>query len=145
MGAKIVREGGLEDFGRDRRIGLKIIARACEELLRQIVLNLGLEGAVVVENVRESTPHFGYNAASGKYEDLIAAGVIDATKVTRTAPAECGLHRFVDADDRSDDQRDSRAQIGAHGRRSGGHGLLTKRATRGVGRYKRYERPHPIR
>jgi chaperonin GroEL len=45
-----------------------------------------MEGAVVVEHVRESTdPHFGYNAASGKYEDLIAAGVIDPTKVTRTA------------------------------------------------------------
>jgi chaperonin GroEL len=70
----------------DEQIGLKIIARACEEPLRQIVLNSGLEGAVVVEKVRESTdPHFGYNAASGKYEDLIAAGVIDPTKVTRTA------------------------------------------------------------
>ena len=67
---------------RDRNI----IARACEEPLRQIVLNSGLEGAVVVEKVRESKdPHFGYNAATGKYEDLIAAGVIDPTKVTRTA------------------------------------------------------------
>jgi chaperonin GroEL len=70
----------------DEQIGLKIIARACEEPLRQIVLNSGLEGAVVVEKVRESKdPHFGYNAATGKYEDLIAAGVIDPTKVTRTA------------------------------------------------------------
>ena len=70
----------------DEQIGLNIIARACEEPLRQIVLNAGMEGAVVVEHVRESTdPHFGYNAASGKYEDLIAAGVIDPTKVTRTA------------------------------------------------------------
>jgi chaperonin GroEL len=70
----------------DEQIGLKIIARACEEPLRQIVLNAGLEGAVVVEKVRESSdPHFGYNAATGKYEDLIAAGVIDPTKVTRTA------------------------------------------------------------
>jgi chaperonin GroEL len=70
----------------DEQIGLNIIARACEEPLRQIVLNSGLEGAVVVEKVRESKdPHFGYNAQSGKYEDLIAAGVIDPTKVTRTA------------------------------------------------------------
>jgi len=70
----------------DEQIGLKIIARACEEPLRQIVLNAGLEGAVVVEKVRESTdPHFGYNAATGKYEDLVVAGVIDPTKVTRTA------------------------------------------------------------
>ncbi len=70
----------------DEQIGLKIVARACEEPLRQIVLNAGLEGAVVVEKVRENKdPHFGYNAATGKYEDLIAAGVIDPTKVTRTA------------------------------------------------------------
>jgi chaperonin GroEL len=70
----------------DEQIGLNIIARACEEPLRQIVLNSGLEGAVVVEKVREnSDPHFGYNAATGVYEDLIAAGVIDPTKVTRTA------------------------------------------------------------
>jgi chaperonin GroEL len=70
----------------DEQIGLNIIARACEEPLRQIVLNSGLEGAVVVEKVRENKdPHFGYNAATGNYEDLIAAGVIDPTKVTRTA------------------------------------------------------------
>jgi chaperonin GroEL len=70
----------------DEQIGLKIVRRACEEPMRQIVLNAGLEGAVVVEKVRESdSPNFGYNAATGKYEDLIAAGVIDPTKVTRTA------------------------------------------------------------
>ncbi len=81
--AKALQEHKLEG---DEQIGLKIIARACEEPLRQIVLNSGLEGAVVVEKVRESKdPHFGYNAATGKYEDLIAAGVIDPTKVTRTA------------------------------------------------------------
>jgi chaperonin GroEL len=73
-------------FEGDEQIGLTIIARACEEPLRQIVLNSGLEGAVVVEKVRENdNPHFGYNAATDKYEDLIAAGVIDPTKVTRTA------------------------------------------------------------
>jgi chaperonin GroEL len=81
--AKALKDHKLEG---DEQIGLNIIARACEEPLRQIVLNAGLEGAVVVEHVRESNdPHFGYNAATGKYEDLIAAGVIDPTKVTRTA------------------------------------------------------------
>ena len=70
----------------DEQIGLNIIARACEEPLRQIVINSGLEGAVVVEKVRENNdPNFGYNASTGKYEDLTAAGVIDPTKVTRTA------------------------------------------------------------
>jgi chaperonin GroEL len=81
--AKALKDHKLEG---DEQIGLNIIARACEEPLRQIVLNAGLEGAVVVEKVRENKdPHFGYNAASGKYEDLVAAGVIDPTKVTRTA------------------------------------------------------------
>ncbi len=81
--AKVLKNHKLEG---DEQIGLNIIARACEEPLRQIVLNAGLEGAVVVEHVRENKdPHFGYNAATGKYEDLIAAGVIDPTKVTRTA------------------------------------------------------------
>jgi chaperonin GroEL len=81
--AKALQDHKLEG---DEQIGLNIIARACEEPLRQIVLNAGMEGAVVVEKVREnSDPHFGYNAASGQYEDLIAAGVIDPTKVTRTA------------------------------------------------------------
>jgi chaperonin GroEL len=70
----------------DEQIGLNIIVRACEEPLRQIVLNAGLEGAVVVEKVRENKdPNFGYNAETGKYEDLVVAGVIDPTKVTRTA------------------------------------------------------------
>jgi len=81
--AKALKDHKLEG---DEQIGLNIIARACEEPLRQIVLNAGLEGAVVVEHVRESKdPQFGYNASTGKYEDLIAAGVIDPTKVTRTA------------------------------------------------------------
>jgi chaperonin GroEL len=81
--AKALKEHKMEG---DEQIGLNIIARACEEPLRQIVLNSGLEGAVVVEKVRENDdPHFGYNALTGVYEDLIAAGVIDPTKVTRTA------------------------------------------------------------
>jgi len=81
--AKALREHKMEG---DEQIGLTIIARACEEPLRQIVLNAGLEGAVVVEKVRENKdPHFGYNAATGEYGDLVAAGVIDPTKVTRTA------------------------------------------------------------
>jgi chaperonin GroEL len=70
----------------DEQIGLNIVRRACEEPLRQIVLNSGHEGAIVVEKVRLSdNPNFGYNAATDQYEDLTVAGVIDPTKVTRTA------------------------------------------------------------
>jgi chaperonin GroEL len=70
----------------DEQIGVTIVKRACEEPLRQIVSNSGTEGAIVVDKVREnSNPNFGYNAATDSYEDLVAAGVIDPTKVTRTA------------------------------------------------------------
>jgi chaperonin GroEL len=70
----------------DEQIGLDIVRRACEEPLRQIVLNSGHEGAIVVEKVRENeNANFGYNASTDKYEDMVAAGVIDPTKVTRTA------------------------------------------------------------
>jgi len=70
----------------DEQIGVNIVKRACEEPLRQIVINSGTEGAIVVAKVREnSNPNFGYNASTDTYEDLVAAGVIDPTKVTRTA------------------------------------------------------------
>ena len=69
----------------DEQIGVTIVRRALEEPLRQIAANAGQEGAVVVGKVREGKDHFGFNAASEKYEDLVAAGVIDPAKVTRTA------------------------------------------------------------
>ncbi|HUB34028.1 MAG TPA: chaperonin GroEL [Bryobacteraceae bacterium] len=72
--------------GGDEQIGVDIVRRACEEPVRQIVVNSGTEGAIVVEKVREnSNPNFGFNAMTDTYEDLVAAGVIDPTKVTRTA------------------------------------------------------------
>ncbi len=77
----------------DEKTGAKIVLRALEEPLRQIVDNAGEEGAVVVAKVLEGkdkekdpfNPNYGYNALTGKFEDLVKAGVIDPTKVTRTA------------------------------------------------------------
>jgi chaperonin GroEL len=70
----------------DEQIGVNIVKRALEEPLRQIVANAGKEGAVIVERVRaEKNPNVGYNAATEKFEDLVAAGVIDPAKVTRCA------------------------------------------------------------
>jgi chaperonin GroEL len=70
----------------DEKIGAQIVLRSLEEPLRQIVSNAGEEGAVVVAKVLESKDqHYGYNAATGTFEDLVKAGVIDPTKVTRTA------------------------------------------------------------
>ena len=70
----------------DEQIGVDIVKRAMEEPLRQIVINAGEEGAIVLRKVRESdNPNFGYNAQNGQFEDLVKAGVIDPTKVVRTA------------------------------------------------------------
>jgi chaperonin GroEL len=70
----------------DEKIGASIIRRAIEEPLRMIVSNAGEEGAVVIGKIHESKEaNFGYNAGTGVYEDLVASGVIDPTKVTRTA------------------------------------------------------------
>ena len=69
----------------DQKIGIDIIRRALEEPLRQIVTNAGKEGSVVVNAVREGKGNFGYNARTDKFEDMLAAGVIDPTKVSRVA------------------------------------------------------------
>jgi chaperonin GroEL len=69
----------------DQQIGVDIVRRSLEEPLRQIVINAGLEGSVVVNKVKEGKDAFGFNAATEKYEDLLKAGVLDPTKVTRSA------------------------------------------------------------
>jgi chaperonin GroEL len=70
----------------DEQVGVDIVRRALEEPMRIIASNAGVEGSIVVEKVKTSKEkNFGYNAQTGEYEDLVAAGVIDPTKVTRTA------------------------------------------------------------
>jgi chaperonin GroEL len=70
----------------DEQVGVGIVRRACEEPVRQIVLNCGTEGAVVVATIKSNPdPNFGFNASTERYEDLVKAGVIDPAKVTRTA------------------------------------------------------------
>jgi chaperonin GroEL len=70
----------------DEKIGVEIVRRALEEPIRMIAQNAGAEGSIVVSRVKESKDkNFGYNAATDAYEDLVKAGVIDPTKVTRTA------------------------------------------------------------
>ncbi len=69
----------------DEATGAKMVARALEEPLKQIAVNAGLEGGVIVEKVRSLKGANGLNAATGEYEDLVKAGVIDAAKVTRSA------------------------------------------------------------
>ncbi|HYL35021.1 MAG TPA: chaperonin GroEL [Bryobacteraceae bacterium] len=76
---------GLKVSG-DEQIGVNIVRRSSEEPVRQIVGNAGYEGAIVIEKIRAATDHnFGFNAATAQYEDLVKSGVIDPTKVTRSA------------------------------------------------------------
>jgi chaperonin GroEL len=90
-GVALVRAGNIldnfktESEDTDEMIGVNIVKRALEEPLRCIASNAGMEGAVVVGKVREGKDNHGFNAATEKYEDLVAAGVIDPAKVTRTA------------------------------------------------------------
>ncbi|MBC7204950.1 MAG: chaperonin GroEL [Methyloversatilis sp.] len=77
--------GDLRGDNADQDAGIKLIMRAAEEPLRQIVANAGDEPSVVVAKVKEGKGNFGYNAASGEYGDMVEMGVLDPTKVTRTA------------------------------------------------------------
>jgi chaperonin GroEL len=76
----------LKEKEADTKTGIEIVVRALESPIRQIATNAGAEGSIVVEEVRKSrNPSFGYNAAAHEYEDLIKAGIVDPTKVVRTA------------------------------------------------------------
>ena len=76
---------GLKGDNDDQTTGIQIVKRAIEEPLRQIVSNAGGEGSVVVNKVREGVGNFGYNAREDRFEDMLAAGIIDPTKVSRVA------------------------------------------------------------
>jgi chaperonin GroEL len=75
----------IKNDNQDIMLGIKIVKKAIEEPIRQIVINAGEEGSVIVNKVKEGKDSYGYNAATEVYEDLVKAGVIDPTKVTRVA------------------------------------------------------------
>src|SRR5690606_29622865 len=75
----------LENSNEDQAFGIRILARAIEEPLRQIVTNAGEDAAVVLAKVKEGKGTYGYNAASGQYGDMLELGILDPTKVTRLA------------------------------------------------------------
>jgi chaperonin GroEL len=79
------RVGKLQGANADQDAGIRIVLRALEEPLRQIVRNAGEEPPVVLQRVVEGEGNFGYNAATGEYGDLVKMGVLDPCKVTRTA------------------------------------------------------------
>ena len=98
---------GLKLDEADEQIGVDIIRRAIEEPLRMIVQNAGGDGSIVLEKVRSSKDdNFGYNALTDTYEDLVQAGVIDPTKVTRTALQNAASIASPPPHDRSDHRRE---------------------------------------
>ena len=78
-------EIGTANVSTDFDAGFKIVARAAEEPMRQILTNAGLEASVICNTVKAGTDHIGYNAKTDKYENLVESGVIDPAKVTKTA------------------------------------------------------------
>lgn len=75
----------LKGANEDEQTGIQIVRRAIEEPLRQITANAGIEGSIIVQKVKEGKGDFGFNARTEVFEKLLAAGVIDPTKVTRIA------------------------------------------------------------
>src|SRR5207249_937390 len=69
----------------DEQIGVDIVKRAIESPLRALASNAGVEGSIIVQEVKRRKSNDGYNVATGQYEDLVKAGVVDPKKVTRTA------------------------------------------------------------
>jgi chaperonin GroEL len=80
-----VRAKNLHGDNTDQDIGIKIVLRAMEQPLREIMANAGLEPSVVLNNVREHSGNYGYNAQSNEYGDMIEMGILDPTKVVRVA------------------------------------------------------------
>ena len=75
----------LDSLDGDERTGARIVHRALEEPIRQIAENAGADGSIVVDKVRSQSDSIGFNALTGEYEDLVAAGIIDPAMVTRSA------------------------------------------------------------
>ncbi|UCE75620.1 MAG: chaperonin GroEL, partial [Gammaproteobacteria bacterium] len=82
--------GKLKGDNDDQDVGIAILKRAVEEPLRQIVRNAGGDASVVLNAVAQGKGNFGYNAASGEFGDMIKMGILDPTKVTRTALQNAG-------------------------------------------------------
>jgi chaperonin GroEL len=102
----------------EERIGVQIVQRAAEEPCRRIATNAGVEGAVVLDRVRNGKGAYGFNAATEEYEDLIKAGIIDPTKVVRTAlqnaASVAGMLLTTEAmvADKSEDKKSAAAPAG---------------------------------
>jgi chaperonin GroEL len=113
---KVLEKGKLNE---EQMFGVRLLRRACEEPLRQIAENAGMEGSVVLDKVENGTGAFGFNAQSNQYEDLEKSGVIDPTKVVRTAlenaASVAGLLLTTEALVAERPKKESAAPAGGHG------------------------------
>ncbi len=123
---------GVKTDNEDQRIGVEIVRRALEEPMRQIVTNAGLEGSIVVQKVKEGSGDYGFNARTEQYENLIEQGVIDPTKVSRSALENAASVASLlltteavvaDRQDESDDDMPNPAAMGGMGGMGGGMGF----------------------
>ncbi len=116
----------LEDIklSEEQQFGVTIIRRVLEEPLRQISANAGVDGSIVISKVKEAQGAFGFNAATLEYEDLLAAGVIDPTKVVRTAlqnaASVAALLLTTEAMIAERPKKEAPAAAGGHGHGGGG-------------------------
>ena len=117
-------QSGLND---EQRAGVSIVRRAIEAPLRRIAENAGHEGSVVVEKVRNEKGGYGFNAATEEYGDLVKAGVIDPTKVVRSALQNAASVAGAAAHHRGDDRREAREE----GRGGGGGGGMRRHGRHG--------------
>ena len=121
----------LGDSSADERTGRALVRRAIEEPIRQIAFNAGFEGGVVVERVRSADVNMGFNAASGDYEDLMASGIIDPAKVTRStlqnAASIAGLLLTTEALIAEEKERQAPSHARRRPRRPWRNGLLVQR------------------
>ena len=102
----------LKGDNEDQNVGIAIASRAMTEPLRQIVINAGQEGSVVLNKVRDGKGNYGFNAQTGEYTDMIKAGILDPTKVVRTA-AQAGTRVRFGRRPRSARVKPSRVQNAA--------------------------------
>lgn len=109
----------LKGTNHDQDVGVAIACRAMEEPLRQIVANAGEEASVVLDKIANATGNYGYNAATGEYGDLVAMGILDPTKVTRTAlqnaASVAGLMITTEAMVAEEPKKDAPTHAGAGG------------------------------
>lgn len=114
------------DYDEDENTGINIVMRALEEPIRQIAFNAGKDGSVVAEEVKKQTGNIGYNAVKNQYEDLVKAGIIDPTKVTRSAlqnaASVASMFLMTEAVVTDEPEKDEKGR-GGHGMPGGGMGM----------------------